>query len=295
MQCIDLLGTANLQVNYWLSRHQTLLAYTKVGAIVGGHVLGVIASTMVSPSAMPSFAAVCGWISTHELQSTFVTGSGSSISHGLFAPDTQAALRAVLERCELRPAVDAERTALATTHRVLRLVDRDGAEREVAADDGDRTAALRAAQGAVPDRSRGVIALLEQNCTSCMLCARECPDWCIYIDSHKETIPATTEGAPAYGPVITSLTITGDTSPASVLAVDRFPTAPRGAIHYDRSINFNSRAVARAIKHGKGVIVIHGVDYNHNGTYDFASAGKSDLDPSLPAEATDPALCGVLR
>jgi NADH-quinone oxidoreductase subunit I len=27
-----------------------------------------------------------------------------------------------------------------------------------------------------------------------MLCARECPDWCIYIDSHKETIPATTEG-----------------------------------------------------------------------------------------------------
>ena len=22
-----------------------------------------------------------------------------------------------------------------------------------------------------------------------MLCARECPDWCIYIDSHKETLP----------------------------------------------------------------------------------------------------------
>ena len=39
-----------------------------------------------------------------------------------------------------------------------------------------------------------MIALLEENCTVCMLCARECPDWCIYIDSHKETIPATTEG-----------------------------------------------------------------------------------------------------
>ncbi|MQY06111.1 NAD(P)H-quinone oxidoreductase subunit I [Actinomadura sp. RB68] len=39
-------------------------------------------------------------------------------------------------------------------------------------------------------RSRGVIALLEENCTVCMLCARECPDWCIYIDSHKETLPA---------------------------------------------------------------------------------------------------------
>jgi NADH-quinone oxidoreductase subunit I len=46
----------------------------------------------------------------------------------------------------------------------------------------------------LPPRSRGVIALLEENCTVCMLCARECPDWCIYIDSHKETIPAKTEG-----------------------------------------------------------------------------------------------------
>ena len=45
----------------------------------------------------------------------------------------------------------------------------------------------------LPPRSRGVIALLEENCTSCMLCARECPDWCIYIDSHKETLPAATE------------------------------------------------------------------------------------------------------
>lgn len=42
----------------------------------------------------------------------------------------------------------------------------------------------------LPPRSRGVIALVEENCTSCMLCARECPDWCIYIDSHKETLPA---------------------------------------------------------------------------------------------------------
>src|SRR5262249_27968207 len=46
------------------------------------------------------------------------------------------------------------------------------------------------AQPDLPPRSRGVIALLEENCTVCMLCARECPDWCIYIDSHKETLPA---------------------------------------------------------------------------------------------------------
>jgi NADH-quinone oxidoreductase subunit I len=43
-------------------------------------------------------------------------------------------------------------------------------------------------------RTRGVIALKEENCTVCMLCARECPDWCIYIDSHKETLPPKREG-----------------------------------------------------------------------------------------------------
>src|SRR3981189_1482691 len=35
-------------------------------------------------------------------------------------------------------------------------------------------------------RARGVIALKEENCTVCMLCARQCPDWCIYIEGHKE-------------------------------------------------------------------------------------------------------------
>jgi formate hydrogenlyase subunit 6/NADH:ubiquinone oxidoreductase subunit I len=43
-------------------------------------------------------------------------------------------------------------------------------------------------------RTRGVIALKEENCTVCMLCSRECPDWCIYIDSHKETLPPKREG-----------------------------------------------------------------------------------------------------
>ena len=42
-----------------------------------------------------------------------------------------------------------------------------------------------------PPRTRGVIALVESSCTVCMLCVRECPDWCIEIDSHVETTPAT--------------------------------------------------------------------------------------------------------
>src|SRR5262249_37881740 len=50
--------------------------------------------------------------------------------------------------------------------------------------------------GDLPPRSRGVIGLLEENCTVCMLCARECPDWCIYIESHKQTVPAPDSGRP---------------------------------------------------------------------------------------------------
>jgi NADH-quinone oxidoreductase subunit I len=40
-----------------------------------------------------------------------------------------------------------------------------------------------------PVRARGVIALREDNCTVCMLCVRSCPDWCIYIEGHKEKAP----------------------------------------------------------------------------------------------------------
>jgi NADH-quinone oxidoreductase subunit I len=41
----------------------------------------------------------------------------------------------------------------------------------------------------LPERTRGVIALLEENCTVCMLCAKECPCWCIYIEGHKVKEP----------------------------------------------------------------------------------------------------------
>jgi hypothetical protein len=120
----------------------------------------------------------------------------------------------------------------------------------------------------------------------------ECPT--IADDDEGDFRIDTTDGLPAYGPIKKSLTTRGDTSPASALAVNRFPSAPRGVINYDRTMSAGT-TLAQAIKSGKGVIVIHGVDYNGNGMYDFASAGTSDLDPSLPAEATDPATCGVLR
>jgi NADH-quinone oxidoreductase subunit I len=57
-----------------------------------------------------------------------------------------------------------------------------------------------------PPRARGVIALREENCTVCMLCARSCPDWCIYIEGHKQLAPPRRAGG----------------KPRTVSALDRF-------------------------------------------------------------------------
>jgi NADH-quinone oxidoreductase subunit I len=34
--------------------------------------------------------------------------------------------------------------------------------------------------------AHGRIALVAQQCTSCMICVRECPTWCITLDAHQE-------------------------------------------------------------------------------------------------------------
>jgi hypothetical protein len=120
----------------------------------------------------------------------------------------------------------------------------------------------------------------------------ECPT--VADDANGDFRLTTTDGAPAYGPIKKSLTTRGDASPASALAIKRFPMATKGTVNYDRSIRVSDK-LARAIENGRGVIVLHGVDYNDNGKYDFRSAGKSELDPAFPAEATDPAACGVLK
>src|SRR6476659_1716266 len=49
----------------------------------------------------------------------------------------------------------------------------------------------------------------------------ECPSVSDNTDSDAFRL-STSEGAPAYGPVVVSLTKTGDTSPASTLATDRY-------------------------------------------------------------------------
>ncbi len=112
-------------------------------------------------------------------------------------------------------------------------------------------------------------------------------------ETHPEEHFTTTEGAPAYGEIVVSLTTTGDTSPESGLAVDRF--AVGDDFEYSRGDVQVTEEVAQSILAGESVVVVHGVDYDGDGTYSPGERGMSDLDPSLPGEATDPALCGVLN
>ncbi|RZU31203.1 hypothetical protein [Blastococcus saxobsidens] len=111
-------------------------------------------------------------------------------------------------------------------------------------------------------------------------------------DKDGDGFLSTTEGAPAYGAIGTSLTTTGDTSPDSGLAVDRFPTAEGGSLTYERTFSI-TEDVQKAFAAGTAVLVVHGVDKDGSGAYDGDI--KSDLDPSLPMEATAPAACGPLK
>jgi Cu/Zn superoxide dismutase len=138
----------------------------------------------------------------------------------------------------------------------------------------------------------------------------ECPT--LALDANRDGRLNTVEGVPAYGPVVVSLNTTGDTTPASFLDVTRFPVAHDGIFNYSRdNTEFTdvagtgypgagglgtAKQIADSIKDGEGVLVIHGLDYDGNGTYNFSDPeGGSELRDDLPAEATDPAVCGVLR
>lgn len=100
-----------------------------------------------------------------------------------------------------------------------------------------------------------------------------------------------TDGQPSYGTVGASLTTDGDSSPAAALALGQFPSA--GSYTYSRTIEVDPTVVA-ALRSGTAVLLVQGVDYNSNGSYDDVT-GASEVDPALPAEATDPALCGTFQ
>jgi hypothetical protein len=108
-------------------------------------------------------------------------------------------------------------------------------------------------------------------------------------DKNADGVVSTTEGAPQYGPIGTTLSTSGDTSPK---AGTTLTVAPSGAdFTYSRTITLDAKSLA-SVTSGKGVIVVHGLD---PATLSKKAQGeKSDLVPSLPLAATSPALCGVL-
>jgi protein kinase-like protein len=107
--------------------------------------------------------------------------------------------------------------------------------------------------------------------------------------NHRMAI-STVNGEPFYGPPVTSITTSGDTTTKSILAFPRYPHA--GNIRYTRTFSLPSD-VATQVRNRKASIVVHGIDYNSNGIYD-AVLDRSELDRRLPGEATAPALCGPL-
>jgi len=102
---------------------------------------------------------------------------------------------------------------------------------------------------------------------------------------------STTDGIPWFGPPVTALTTSGDTSKKSILDFKRYKSG--SDLHYTRPIRV-SKVVAAEIRTNNAVIVVHGIDYDRNGIYDNAALDRSELKPSLPGEKTAPALCGQL-
>jgi hypothetical protein len=107
-----------------------------------------------------------------------------------------------------------------------------------------------------------------------------------------DNIISTPEGQPFYGGIQVSLTTEGDFGPESALAVERFPAASdSGEISYERT--FDLTQIDGDINLADVVIVQHGIDsISANGEYG-PPPPNSPLDPSLPLEATAPALCGA--
>lgn len=109
-------------------------------------------------------------------------------------------------------------------------------------------------------------------------------------DANHDGVITTTEGQPSYGPIQTTLSTMGDTSPAAGTDVK---AAPSGAsFNYNRAITLDA-ATLQSIQTGKAVIVVHGIDPS-TAQSPSAAGQPSELVPSLPQAATAPALCGVL-
>ena len=102
---------------------------------------------------------------------------------------------------------------------------------------------------------------------------------------------STSNGVPWYGPPVTALTTSGDTSPRRASSPSRasraephrlppaVPAAPGGGLLHPPQERRRDRA---------------GIDYNRNGIYNFSALDRSELRPSLPPRPRRPR-CAAAR
>ena len=97
----------------------------------------------------------------------------------------------------------------------------------------------------------------------------------------------TVEGLGDYGGILVSFTTSGDTSPASGLALDRMPVAKQnGLLKYKRTFDIPTNIASRL---DELHIVVHGEDLNGDGMY-----GGRTTALGAPLEAELPVACGEL-
>jgi hypothetical protein len=98
----------------------------------------------------------------------------------------------------------------------------------------------------------------------------------------------TVEGLADYGGILVSFTTSGDTSPASGLALERMPVAKQnGLLKYKRTFAIPTTLASRL---DELHIVVHGEDLNGDGVY-----GGRTTALGAPLEAELPVVCGELK
>lgn len=108
-------------------------------------------------------------------------------------------------------------------------------------------------------------------------------------DSSGDGVISTVEGAPSYGAIQTTLSVSGSTAASAGTDIKIAPSG--SSFDYSRTISLNADTM-KAIQGNTAVIVVHGDDPTL--LPKAAQSEKSALVPSLPLAATAPALCGTL-
>ncbi len=116
----------------------------------------------------------------------------------------------------------------------------------------------------------------------------ECPTIVDASGGVDDRLIETVDGLDRYGPIQVTFATSGDTSPASGLALDRAPVANRnGTIQYSRTVTI---PVPIGMRLDDMHVVVHGEDLDDDGSYDPGPITAL----GAPLEAELPVACGEI-